>query len=1215
MSVRCVSAFVRGCRPPRDRARSRHRAILLACTALVAPFLAVASGNRAMAQTTGANGASGGFASYSAVSGSRGGSGGAGGAAGDGSAVVSGAGGTGGSNGAGGIHGAQGGSGPFGGAAGCLGLANCTGGSGGGSDSGGGSGGYNIGSGGGGGGGGGAGAALTGTLSNTTTITGGIGGDGSPGNGSFANSSSVGGAGGGGGGGSGVMVTTGTSITNSGTISGGNGGAGASGGGAGESFTNPYGDSTGGYGGNGITALNSSGLTIDNTGTIKGGNGGENYFYAAGYQTGGAGIIGQNLTITNSGTIAGGGPSAVGSAITITGGTNIIKALAGSNIGAIVLGGNTTLSGTFNNTVTVNGGVALSVTGATAADDATGITTFSNGGVVTIGAGRKLSAQTINNNAGTISIGASATLEGTGNTLYNVAVINVATNGTVTDAGAINNFSSGVINFNGPGGTATLASGANSIVNDGQIKVIGGNVAVTGDIINQANGIISLTGGNMTGIGTLTNGATATVNVTAGNNLGVQIFTSTAGGSVTGTGTITASNAFNLGAGSFTTVLAGTGALTKTGSGTAILTGGNTYTGGTTISGGTLQLGNGGTTGSIAGDVTNDGTLAFNRSDSLTFGSVISGTGSVQQIGVGTTILTAANNYSGGTTISAGTLQLGDGGTIGSITGDVTNNGTLAFNRSDSLTFGGTITGTGSVQQNGVGTTILTGTSNYSGGTTISAGTLQIGDGGTTGSIAGDVTNNAALAFNRSNSMTLAGAISGTGSVQQNGAGTTILSGTSNYSGGTTISAGTLQIGNGGTTGSIAGDVTNNAVLAFNRSNSMTFAGAISGTGSVQQNGIGTTILTAANNYSGGTTISAGTLQIGDGGTTGSIAGDVTNNAALAFNRSNGMTFAGAISGTGSVQQNGAGTTILTADNTYNGGTTISAGKLQIGDGGTIGSITGDVTNNAVLAFNRSNSLTFGGAITGTGSVQQNGAGTTILTGTSNYAGGTTISAGTLQIGDGGTTGSIAGDVTNNAVLAFNRSNSMTFGGAISGTGSVQQNGIGTTILTAANNYSGGTTISAGTLQIGDGGTTGSIAGDVTNNAVLAFNRSNSMTFAGAISGTGSVQQNGIGTTILTAANNYSGGTTISAGTLQIGDGGTIGSIAGDVTNNAALAFNRSEQHDVRGRDLGNRVGAAEWRRDDDPHRRPATMPVARRSAPACCRSAMAARSARSPAT
>ena len=194
---------------------------------------------------------------------------------------------------------------------------------------------------------------------------------------------------------------------------------------------------------------------------------------------------------------------------------------------------------------------------------------------------------------------------------------------------------------------------------------------------------------------------------------------------------------------------------------------------------------------------------------------------------------------------------------------------------------------------------ILTGAWTHGGGTTISAGTLQIGNGGTTGSLAGNVTNNSNLSFNRSDVLAFAGDVSGSGAVQQTGSGGVVLTGVLTHTGGTTISAGTLQIGNGGTTGSLAGNVTNNSILSFNRSDLLAFAGDVSGGGAVQQNGSGGVVLTGAWTHGGGTTITDGTLQIGNGGTTGSLAGDVTNNATLAFNRSNALTFAGVISGTG----------------------------------------------------------------------------------------------------------------------------------------------------------------------------------------------------------------------------------------------------------------------------------------------------------------------------
>ena len=90
-------------------------------------------------------------------------------------------------------------------------------------------------------------------------------------------------------------------------------------------------------------------------------------------------------------------------------------------------------------------------------------------------------------------------------------------------------------------------------------------------------------------------------------------------------------------------------------------------------------------------------------------------------------------------------------------------------------------------------------------------------------------------------------------------------------------------------------------------------------------------MLTGDNTYSGGTTIAAGALQLGDGGTSGSIVGDVMNNGALIFDRSDTVTFAGVVSGSGAVSQIGLGATILTADNTYTGGTTIAAGTSALG--------------------------------------------------------------------------------------------------------------------------------------------------------------------------------------------------------------------------------------------------------------------------------------------
>jgi len=464
--------------------------------------------------------------------------------------------------------------------------------------------------------------------------------------------------------------------------------------------------------------------------------------------------------------------------------------------------------------------------------------------------------------------------------------------------------------------------------------------------------------------------------------------------------------------------------LIKGGTGTLMLTGTNTYTGGTTINQGVLRIGNGGTTGSITGNVTNNALLVFDRSDEVTFSGIVSGKGSLEQAGMGALILTGTNTYTGGTTISAGTLQIGNGGTAGSITGNVIDNGSLVFNRSDNVTFNGIVSGAGSLMQAGTGSLILTGANTYTGGTTINRGTLQLGNGGTSGSTTGDVTDNGSLVFNRSDDVSFSGIVSGTGSLEQAGRGTLILTGANTYTGGTTISRGTLQLGNGGTSGSVIGNVTNNGSLVFNRSDNVTFNGIVSGSGSLVQAGTGSLILTGANTYTGGTTISQGTLQLGNGGTAGSITGNVIDNGSLVFNRSDNVTFNGIVSGSGSLVQAGTGSLILTGANTYTGGTTISQGTLQLGNGGTAGSITGNVIDNGSLVFNRSDNVTFNGIVSGSGSLEQAGQGILILSGVNTYTGGTTVQGGTLELVSDGAVGTGSLTVDNstgkNATLTVN---------------------------------------------------------------------------------------------------------------------------------------------------------------------------------------------------
>ncbi len=198
------------------------------------------------------------------------------------------------------------------------------------------------------------------------------------------------------------------------------------------------------------------------------------------------------------------------------------------------------------------------------------------------------------------------------------------------------------------------------------------------------------------------------------------------------------------------------------------------------------------------------------------------------------------------------------------------------------------------------------------------------------------------------------------------------------------LNFGVVQVGNKGSAAGIgpAADRSNN--MAFNRSDVVTFPGEIAGTGSVSQIGTGTTILTGNDTYTGGTNVAAGTLQLGNGGTTGSIVGNVVDNGMLAFNRSDVVTFPGEIAGTGSVSQIGTGTTILTGNDTYTGGTNVAAGALALGDpshtdaalsgGGAVavssgatfggyGSVTGIITNNGTIAVGNALPAFVGGPV------------------------------------------------------------------------------------------------------------------------------------------------------------------------------------------------------------------------------------------------------------
>jgi autotransporter-associated beta strand protein len=707
----------------------------------------------------------------------------------------------------------------------------------------------------------------------------------------------------------------------------------------------------------------------------------------------------------------------------------------------VVIGRNlqTTASGRGIGTLTINN-----------LDSSSSVTTTAGSTAILIGQGADSDSRgvgTLNLNGGTLTV--NTTGSAIGGNANGTSTLNL--NGGTLKAGAGSaNWISGLTQVNVRGGGATFDTNGNNVTISQPLKH-----SNTGTL-----GAVSITNG-----GTLYS-ANPTVVVTDPANPGAYaVATPTiAGGAVTGitlageqnytqapTVTITGGGAGAAGATatvSFTPDAATDGGITKAGAGTLTLSAVNTYTGNTNVNAGRLDL-----TGSLTSNViiangadlggegSTTGSLTFNGASNLfmdpttaaafTAGSINASSASVlvapgtTPLGTDIVVLSAAGGISGaiGTNFlynNRGTLRLSND--LTQLLLDNTGAATLTWrgNHGTNPTFWDL--GTTNNWVNGVNPDVF-----LTGDNAVFDDTAA----GYTVAIQGTSVSPASVTFNNSfNAYTITGgAINGVATLTKNGSNIVVLANNNTYSGATTINAGTIQLGDGvNATGSFGpAAVVNNAAIVTNYgANNATLANNVSGTGTLTKNGSGTLTVTGAITSSGATTINAGTMQLS--GTASLANGAVVNNSAIEAIGINSV--GGDISGTGTVATSGSGNLTLLGNNSYSGATTVAAATtLQIGNGGTSGTLgSGATSNSGTLIINRSDNVTVGGAITGTGTVSKRGAGTATLSGSNtagslsvglNNAGGTLVvpSGASLGVGSAGT-GTLQIGVSNTATQA-----------------------------------------------------------------------------------------------------------------------------------------------------------------------------------------------------
>ncbi|HGJ6194073.1 TPA: fibronectin-binding autotransporter adhesin ShdA [Salmonella enterica subsp. enterica serovar Kinondoni] len=533
--------------------------------------------------------------------------------------------------------------------------------------------------------------------------------------------------------------------------------------------------------------------------------------------------------------------------------------------------------------------------------------------------------------------------------------------------------------------------------------------------------------------------------------------------------------------------------LTKQGDGTLILSNtGNDY-GDTEIDGGILAAKDAAALGT--GDVTiaESATLALSQG---TLDNNVTGEGQIVKSGSDELIVTGDNTYSGGTTISGGTLTADHADSLG--TGAVANSGVLQVGEGE---LENTLSGSGSLVKTGTGELTLSGGNDYSGGTTIIGGTLTADHADSLGT--GAVANSGVLQVGEGE---LENTLSGSGSLVKTGTGELTLSGDNSYSGGTTIIGGTLTADHADSLGT--GAVANSGVLQVGEGE---LENTLSGSGSLVKTGTGELTLGGDNSYSGDTTIADGTLIAANVNALGS--GNIDNSGTLMLDANGAFELANITTHTGA-------TTALAA------GSTLDAGQLTQEDGSTLSIDLGAATDDAVIT---ADSVTLGGTlnVTGIGSVTDSW----------------TPEAYTYTLIDSDS--AITSDFDDLTIAGMNREDVdfLTIDGKVDEADNTHYD------LTASLSWyadrDNATTDAHGTFTLSDP--------DGSFNVAATLTDVDDTLDPGSRWDGKSLTKEGAGTLILSGDNDYSGGTTINEGTLVAASTTALGT--GLVDNNATLVL------------------------------------------------------------